>query len=633
MAVTVGPLLTAVGPAGPAAKGASSKYFVYKDPGDGLIHAVNNRTGATDHTGSTTSVVVANLLTDLGSTAATISFSDDTHVFAANITVPTNVGIKTVKGTLLSQNTGVTLTLNGNLDAGAYQIFGGPGTVVLGTGACPLLYAEWWGAKGDGSADDSVPLQAALTTSVASGIPLRSLPGRTYKHGTTITCTLANLSEPLEWSAYGAIFDYTGSSWALHITTNTTGLVGGNVYLDAWKRLTLRGAYIKGSGSATGGIYLDGCSSCRFPDTVLSGFTSIAAKTGSVCIYGQQYNWCEENEFDNLRIENCGNGITLWSDITGSSCENNHFRNVNIDVTIAGGSGVRAIDSANVNIARSVFAGVVVHVFANSVTAFNLGNAYVLGTVFLAPAMDVYASPTGMQCFYYTGTNPLTVLGATSFGNFTPQTYLFSGGGAYNSLGDTGYFLALPGGYLQLSNAAPASGAALGSVGLNFVNGNNVGGTLTYRQMQLKGDIDTSGLYRLAVFNDAADGGAKVLTIDKNGNLVIPLGDLYVGTAYRVMKHPYGHSEHSEHSAGPIAGPASLASGATTYMTAITFAQAFTVAPTPSAQCWSVSGVSADQIVCRATTTTTAITIAVTNYGIATATSIYVTWTAVGQDS
>jgi|GEM_PF-4347601 hypothetical protein len=58
-----------------------------------------------------------------------------------------------------------TLTINGTLDAGLYQIFSctGTGKVVFGAGAVKEVYPEWWGAVGDGSTDDYTPCQAALT--------------------------------------------------------------------------------------------------------------------------------------------------------------------------------------------------------------------------------------------------------------------------------------------------------------------------------------------------------------------------------------------------------------------------------------------------------------------------------------
>jgi hypothetical protein len=62
--------------------------------------------------------------------------------------------------------TPTTLTINGGLEAGLVQIFSctGTGKVFLGPGAVKEVYPQWWGATGNGVADDTLACQAALTT-------------------------------------------------------------------------------------------------------------------------------------------------------------------------------------------------------------------------------------------------------------------------------------------------------------------------------------------------------------------------------------------------------------------------------------------------------------------------------------
>jgi hypothetical protein len=57
---------------------------------------------------------------------------------------------------------GKTLTINGPVQAPIKQIFSGSGTVVFGSGAVGAAYPQWWGAKGDGVANDTAAFQAAV---------------------------------------------------------------------------------------------------------------------------------------------------------------------------------------------------------------------------------------------------------------------------------------------------------------------------------------------------------------------------------------------------------------------------------------------------------------------------------------
>jgi hypothetical protein len=84
---------------------------------------------------------------------------------AANLTVPANLTLKFVHGAVLTIATTKTLTINGPLEAGRYQIFSwsGTGTVAYGN-LVPEVYPEWYGAIPDNSTDSVTYLQKALDT-------------------------------------------------------------------------------------------------------------------------------------------------------------------------------------------------------------------------------------------------------------------------------------------------------------------------------------------------------------------------------------------------------------------------------------------------------------------------------------
>lgn len=96
-------------------------------------------------------------LTAIGSSPAWLMI-DTAGTVAANATVPATLILDFTPGSVLTVNSGVTLTINGRIIAGKQQIFAGTGAV---TG---LEYArpQWFGARVDGTTDDYVAIQNAL---------------------------------------------------------------------------------------------------------------------------------------------------------------------------------------------------------------------------------------------------------------------------------------------------------------------------------------------------------------------------------------------------------------------------------------------------------------------------------------
>jgi hypothetical protein len=81
----------------------------------------------------------------------TITLQAGQHPLASNQTVPAGVTLRVLQGGVVHLNNGVTLTLNGTLDAGPYQIFSwtGNGKVRCGLNSNKGIWLVWWGAKGD----------------------------------------------------------------------------------------------------------------------------------------------------------------------------------------------------------------------------------------------------------------------------------------------------------------------------------------------------------------------------------------------------------------------------------------------------------------------------------------------------
>ena len=100
-----------------------------------------------------------------------------------NFTVPANVKVRFGRGGKWTINNGITVTFNGQIDAGLWQVFAltGTGVINFGNGSSKNIYPVWWGIDGT---DDDVEIQAAIdASSVGSKIVLRE---GTYTIGTTI---------------------------------------------------------------------------------------------------------------------------------------------------------------------------------------------------------------------------------------------------------------------------------------------------------------------------------------------------------------------------------------------------------------------------------------------------------------
>jgi hypothetical protein len=172
-----------------------------------------------------------------------------TIAITTNTTIPSNVSLSIKKGTIFSIANGITLTINGTLDAGLYQIFSctGTGAVDLSNAGINKAPVEWFGALGSG-ADDSIAIQKCITA-VGAG-PIAALSGKTYKCNAGLTLTGAEtklIGTNLTFISAGSELDFTDLASGYGITV--TGL-----------NCNVEGMKIIGGDNVTtdGGIFING---------------------------------------------------------------------------------------------------------------------------------------------------------------------------------------------------------------------------------------------------------------------------------------------------------------------------------------------------------------------------------------
>ncbi|RLA57453.1 MAG: hypothetical protein DRR04_12800, partial [Gammaproteobacteria bacterium] len=85
-------------------------------------------------------------LTRIGSSnKVPIWLSPGTWTIDDDLTIPANVSLCLPPGALLTVSSAKTLTVNGSIATGWYQVFSGDGSIVFGDGSIPCIFPEWWG--------------------------------------------------------------------------------------------------------------------------------------------------------------------------------------------------------------------------------------------------------------------------------------------------------------------------------------------------------------------------------------------------------------------------------------------------------------------------------------------------------
>ena len=153
---------------------------------NGLYSCGNGEVNALDFAGGTPSLEgLQATISAIRTNNCTLRLPSGTWPITADLTIPANITLKLKPGAILSISTTKTLTINGPLEAGLYQIFSctGTGKVLLTGGKIQEINARWWG-------DDRNAIQAAIDCYVAGTyMPKIKIPAGEWNIETCLNAT------------------------------------------------------------------------------------------------------------------------------------------------------------------------------------------------------------------------------------------------------------------------------------------------------------------------------------------------------------------------------------------------------------------------------------------------------------
>ena len=211
----------------------------------------------------------------------------------ANKTIPSNITLWFLRGGGLNISAGVTVIINGPIEAGLCQIFNGRGSVKFGVGAVKEVYPHWWGAVGNNATDCASAINAAifstLTTSYNNNAPV------VFPAGKYLCLSQLNGGGGLIMKGAGA---WDGSS-----ASSTTGSI------------------IIGKHTENAVLSLVACNYVRLQDLQLRGSQTTPPRT--VLLLGRSSAASAGNHiFDGIHVD----GYSTFATILSVASESNNYR-------------------------------------------------------------------------------------------------------------------------------------------------------------------------------------------------------------------------------------------------------------------------------------------------------------------
>jgi|GEM_PF-2656427 len=261
--------------------------------------------------GTFTSAVLNSAITAIGATPANLFLRPGTWAITADVTIPATMKLITPYGAISTIATTKTLTINGPLDAGIYQVFSCTGT---GKVVYPgVKYPEWWGAKDDsGTTDNTVFIQAALTA--GGEVRITAPKGGYYKITDILTASIAGTK--IEGFNGAEIRQATATKGGIVSTASSIELIGNG-------RLTgpQHAAY-----SATEiGYWATGVDNTPLAPTYLSGIKIKGWKFSNWGRNGVVGSYLEDFDISGIEVYDA-----FYAGITLVSCKNGTIHKTNV---------------------------------------------------------------------------------------------------------------------------------------------------------------------------------------------------------------------------------------------------------------------------------------------------------------
>jgi len=243
-----------------------------------------------------------NLTTDIAAIGATPTtlYIDVITDLGGSATVPKTMNLKFIDAGQITIDASETLTIFGNIEAGFWHIFDAVdeftslvefGTLNTGGGRADL-HPEWWGALGDSTTDDTIPIQKMLRVPSIYGSQIMKIvfaAGKIYRVTSTLQFGLEPTGPGVRNSTYiikgnGSTlkFDATllGANTAIKFGNITNKLLpaetNAQVYYTTWNNLNISSTSGFGEPGSTG-VEIGSCQFTIFEDSVWGGFDTVVA--------------------------------------------------------------------------------------------------------------------------------------------------------------------------------------------------------------------------------------------------------------------------------------------------------------------------------------------------------------------